>query len=277
MRRVLPFIIKIVFGLIAVLVILYLVSTVPKTASNDRNWAKDQAILPEVTFQGDIVAIKNIRNFTYESTATYTPAYYDKTFDLNGLTSLDFIVEPFKDPGAAHTMLSFGFEDGSYLSISVEIRKEIGESFSPVKGILREYELTYVIADERDVVKLRSNYRKDTVYLYPVSATRESIRTLFVDMLTRAESLRKNPEFYDTLTNNCIINIVDHVNGLALSKVPWDYRFIFPANVDVYAHELGLIAPGMTLEEARATYRINERAEKYADDPKFSNRIREEV
>lgn len=246
-----------------------------QNASNDRNWTIDQRVLATARIEGDFAHIKDIRNFTYESTATYTPAYYDKTFDLRTLTSLDYIVEPFGNIGAAHTFLSFGFADGSYVSVSVEIRKEIGESFSPLKGALRQYELTYVIADERDVVKLRTNYRKDDVYLYPVTASPETIRTLFVDMLTRANALAVHPEFYNTVTNNCIINIANHVNALAPQTVPWDYRLILPANSDVYAKDLGLIAQGMTIEEARTKYRINDKAERFADDPEFSKKIRE--
>lgn len=243
--------------------------------SNTRDWNLDQRILPEVEIQGDIAHIKNIRNFAYESVATYTPAYYDKSFDLTTLTSLDYIVEPFGNIGAAHTFLSFGFSDGSYVSISVEIRKEVGESFSPIKGVLRQYELTYVIADERDVIALRTNHRKDEVYLYPVTASVETIRTLFVDMLTRTNALSIRPEFYNTLTNNCIINITKHVNALVPKTVPWDYTLIFPANSDIYAQKLGLIAEGMTIEEARAKYRVNDKAERYADDPEFSKKIRE--
>jgi hypothetical protein len=242
--------------------------------SNDRNWTIDQRVLPTAEIEGDIAHIKNIRNFVYESVASYTPQYYDKSFDLTTLTSLDYIVEPFGNIGAAHTFLSFGFLDGSYVSVSVEIRKEIGESFSPLKGVLRQYELTYVIADERDVVALRTNHRKDEVYLYPTTASVETIRTLFVDMLTRANELAERPEFYNTLTNNCIINIANHVNALVPKTVPWDYTLIFPANSDVYAQKLGLIAQGMTIEEARAKYRINDAAERFADDPEFSDRIR---
>lgn len=243
--------------------------------SNERNWTKDQSILPYAIISGDEVEIKHIRNFTYASTTSYSPDYYTKTFDLTKLSSLDYIVEPFKGIGAAHTFLSFGFDDGSHVAISVEIRKEVGESFSPLKGLFRQYELVYVIADERDVIKLRTNYRKDNVYLYPVDTTKEHMRTLFVNMLRRANELRESPEFYNTLTNNCTTNIAGHINDITPNKISWDYRLLFPENSDVLAQELGLIAQGMTIEEARTKYRINEKAERYADDPEFSKRIRE--
>jgi hypothetical protein len=184
-------------------------------------------------------------------------------------------VVPFEGIGAAHTMLSFGFKGDRYLTISVEIRKEVGESFSAWRGLLNTYEIMYVIADERDVIDLRANHRKNDVYVYPVETTHENMRALFVDMITRAESLRREPEFYNTFSNNCTIAIARHVNKLNPDRVPWNYTFLLPRNSDKYAHELGLIAPDMTIEEAREKYRINARAAEFQGDPEFSKKIRE--
>lgn len=246
-----------------------------KIPSNDREWSLDQEVLPYADFNGDEVTVFNIRNFSYKSTSDYTPAYYNKTFDLNKLTSVDYIVEPFGSIGAAHTFVSFGFSTGDYLAISVEIRKEADESFSPIKGLLRNYELMYVIADERDAVKLRTNYRKDEVYLYPVSTPKEKMRQLLMDMLTRANTLKEHPEFYNTLTNTCTTNIADHVNKLTPSKIPWDLRLLFPENSDELAYELGLLDNSISLKELRKQHLINEKAEKYAASADFSKLIRE--
>lgn len=243
--------------------------------SNDRVWSDDQRTLSSATIRDTEVTLHNVRNFAYTSTTSFTPSYYDKKVRLDELISLDYIVEPFGNIGAAHTFLSFGFSDGSHIAISVEIRKEIGEAFSPWRGLLRQYELMYVIADERDVVKLRTNYRKDIVYLYPTTAKPEHIRSLFIDMLTRANTLREKPEFYNTITNNCTTNIAAHINTIVPNKVSWDYRLLFPENSDVLAQKLGLIAEGMTIKTARKRYQINEKAERFADDPDFSKRIRE--
>jgi Domain of unknown function (DUF4105) len=243
--------------------------------SHDRAWTTDQAILPNVRFDDNSVTIDNIRNFTYASTTSYTPSYYSRTILLDSVRSVDYIVEPFGSIGAAHTFLSFGFDDGTYLAISVEIRKEVGESFSPWKGLIRQFELMYVIADEHDVVDLRANHRKHDVYLYPSTVSREDARALFVDMLTRTQELQSKPEFYNTVTSNCTTNIVHHVNKLRDEPISWDRRMLFPEDSDVLAHELGLITPEMTVEEARVKYRINEKAEQYADDPEFSKKIRE--
>src|SRR3989338_5727732 len=127
----------------------YLLS--PEKPSNDHNFTLDQQVLSTAKIEGHTITIKDIRNFTYRTTTDYTPAYYDKTFDLKNLESVWYIVEPFKGYGFAHTFLSFGFKGGEYVSISVEIRKEKGEKFSPWKGLFNNYELMYVIADERDV------------------------------------------------------------------------------------------------------------------------------
>jgi hypothetical protein len=243
--------------------------------SNDRDWNADQTIVPEIEFNEEKVTVKNVRNFEYTTTTDYTPKYYDQTYDLTKIKSVDFMVEPFStNPGAAHTLLSFGFNDGKYVAISVEIRKEKGESFSPWKGLLRQYELMYVIADERDVIRLRSNYRHDQVFLYPIKTSKENMRALFVDMLKRAKKLQTEPEFYNTLTSTCTTNIVSHVNKLVPGRVPLDYRILMPGYSDRYAYELGLIDTDLPFEEARQVFNINARAEEYGDNPDFSKRIR---
>jgi hypothetical protein len=258
-------------------VIVFVFVSIFTEPSNDRNWSTDQAVLPYAEISGDTVSIHNIRNFKYASTTSYTVDYYDKTFDVSKLKKVWYIVEPFSGvPGSAHTFLSFEFEGEEFVSISVEIRKEKGESYSPVKGLLNQYELMYVIADENDVVKLRSNHRKDLVYVYPIKTTTERAQKLFLDMVERTNQLYSNPEFYNTLTNTCTTNIVSHVDTVAPDRISiFNLEILFPANSDRLAHELGLLDTNLPLEEARAKYLINERAMKYDSDPKFSVRIRE--
>lgn len=241
----------------------------------DREWSKDQTVPAEVIFNGDIVTIKNVRNFSYKSTADYTPGYYDTTVNLKDLTGVDYIVEPFGDIGAAHTFLSFGFEDGQQIAISIEIRKEIGESFSPWLGVLNQYELMYVIADERDVVDLRANHRLHDVYLYPTTANREKAKMLFISMLQRANKLQTEPEFYNTLRSNCTTNIASHINEITPNRISFDWRLILPEKSDELAKELGLIAPGLSIEEARAKYRINDKAKEFEGQEDFSILIRQ--
>ncbi|MDO8590774.1 MAG: DUF4105 domain-containing protein [bacterium] len=245
-------------------------------ASNDRDWNDDQAILPYAEINNNVVSIHNIRNFSYASTTSYTPSYYDKIFDLNKIKKVWYIVEPFSGiPGSAHTFLSFEFEGDQFVAISVEIRKEKGEAYHPIKGLFNQYELMYVIADEKDVVKLRSNYRKDLVYVYPVKTTKEKMQKLFLDMVKRANDLKDNPEFYNTITNTCTTNIVKHVDKITPNRVPlFNLRVLLPENSDKLAYELGLIDTALSFEESRVQYFINDRAIKYADAPDFSIKIR---
>jgi hypothetical protein len=247
-----------------------------KTPSNDRHWNQDQAILPYAEIQNNLVTIHNVRNFTYASTTSYTAHYYDKTFDVEKIKNVYYIVEPFSGfKGSAHTFLSFEFEGDNFVAISVEIRKEKGETFSAVKGLFANYEIMYVIADENDVVKLRSNHRKDLVYVYPVKATKEKMQALFLDMIARTNELKAQPEFYNSITNNCTTNIASHVNTISPNKVGWNLDLLLPANSDKYAYELGLIDNSLPFEEIRTKYLINERASTYADAPDFSVKIRQ--
>lgn len=276
MKRVLKLLGWTASGGVLLVVIFFLIVNIFIRPSNDRDWTTDQAILPYADINGDVVKIYNVRNFTYASTTSYTPSYYDATFDLSKLRKVYFVVEPFSGyVGAAHTFLSFEFENDRFVSISVEIRKEKGESFSAVKGLLNQYELMYVIADERDVVKLRSNYRKDQVYVYPIKADITKARAVFLDMVERANELRDEPTFYNTLTSTCTTNIISHVNTISPKRVPFDYRVLFPANSDKFAYELGLIDTELTFDEAREKFLINEKAMTYSEDTNFSRKIRE--
>ena len=242
--------------------------------SLERDWSPDQRVMPKATIDGDKVTIDKVRNFTYRATDDYTPAYEQRTYDLAKLDSVWFVVEHFGDaPAIAHTFVSFGF-GGEYVAISVEIRKERGEVYSPLKGMLRQYELMYVIADERDVLGLRTNFRRDPVYLYRVKSTPAQMRQMFLDMVGRANRLGTEPEFYNSLTNNCTSNIVAHVNTLAPRAIPFSYKTIFPAYSDRLAYELGLIPTDRPFEQVQAAHRVDLLAQRAPVGPDFSKTIR---
>ncbi|PIQ91652.1 MAG: hypothetical protein COV70_02560 [Parcubacteria group bacterium CG11_big_fil_rev_8_21_14_0_20_39_22] len=265
---------KIILGLLAIIIIGYGVFAVSVRPSNARDWSEDLSVLATSEFNDNLVTIKNIRNFKYDSVLEYTPDYYDKTFDLNEIKSVDFIVEPFSGV-AAHTFVAFGFEDGSYVDISIEVRREKGEFYNIFKGMVRRFELVYVVADENDVLKLRTNHRKDDVYIYPIDTTKEKMRKMFVSMLSRANKLAKEPEFYNTVTNNCTTNIVEHVNEISTKRVPLSYKYFLPKYSDELAYEIGLIKGEGTIEELRESHNVKEVANLYGDDPDFSHKIRE--
>lgn len=246
-----------------------------KKPSNYRNWSDDQKILPHAEINDNLIAIYNIRNFKYKTTEIYTPNYCDKTFDLDTIKSVDFILEPFsKFSGAAHTFLSFGFENGEYVAISIEIRKQKDEKFSAFKGLFNKYEIMYVVADEKDVIKLRSNFRKDKVYLYPIKITKGISQALFLEILNKVNELKNKPEFYNTITNTCSTNIVRHANLISPKKIPFNYKILMPGYADKLIFDLNLIDTNLALHEAKKIFLINEKAEKYADYDNFSEMIR---
>lgn len=247
--------------------------------SNFRNWSSDQALTSYAKFAGDRVTVHNVRNCRYLEEETYLVDYYDKSFSLSDVKTVDFIICPFPDtPSIAHTMLSFGMEDEEgepyHLVASVEIRREEGENFAAWKGSARQYELMYVLADEQDAIDLRVNHRGEDVYLYRTTATPEQARDLLVDVLRRTNQLAQEPEFYDTLTNNCTINIVRHINRLYPDRVAYDYRVLLPGHSDRLAYDLGLIERHGSFEETKARAHINGIARRYHGDVAFSQRIR---
>ena len=247
----------------------------PLVPTNDRDWTLEQAKLALADFDGNRVTVHNIRNCRWRKPDDFTVSYYDQTFDMDGLRSVDFIVVPFNEtPSLGHTMLSFGFNDGEHLAVSVEIRKERGQKFSALGGFFRQYELIYVVASERDVIQKRVNCDLSDVYLYRSTATPEQAKELFVDVMRRVDKLAHSPEFYDTLTNNCTTNIRNHVNHLKPHEVPYDYRVLLPGLSDELAYDLGLIERHGSYAETRLHARVNYQAYLHRDDPMFSQAIR---
>jgi len=253
----------------------YLALVVLVRPSNSRDWSPDTGRTATAVINHDFVDIANVRNANYSSTTDYDVRWENRRYDLRKLESVWFVVEPFSDwRGPAHTFLSFGFGNGEYIAISVEIRKEKGESFSPVGGLLQQYELIYVIGDEHDLIGLRANYRHDDVYLYKMRATPEQIRELFVSMLERANQVAANPEFYNTLSNTCTTNIVEHINSLVPGRIPLSYKTLLPAYSDELAFDLGLIDTALSRDTFRAAHKINDMAKRHANDTDFSAAIR---
>jgi hypothetical protein len=243
--------------------------------SNALDWSPDQARLAHAEFDGDQVTVHNVRNCTYLSTDDYVVNWDDRTYDLNKLDRVDFIKVPFKEmPLLAHTMLSFGFQDGEHLAVSVEVRKRKGQTYSAAKGAARQFHIMYVVADERDALKLRTNYRHDDVYLYLAKATPEQARALFVDVMTRVNKLYREPEFYDTFTNNCTTNIAQHINNLRPGRVPLGPEVLVNGYSDRLAYDLGLLDTDKPFEQARAAAEIGHVARALPDHVDFSSSIR---
>ena len=266
-------------GLLAAALLVPLLIALPAFVfrpSNDRSWISGQRLLPSAELSRDSVTIRNVRNFVYRPDGAAIERYEDRRYDLDKIESVWFILAPFDTirRGAAHSFLSFGFADSQHVAISVEARREVGEDYSLLKGMLRQFEIMYVIGDERDLIGLRTNIRNDEVYVYPIKTTPAKVRALFVQMLERANQLRREPEFYHTILNNCTTNILDHANQVATRRIPYTRDVLLPGNADKLALELGLIDSPNAIEELRRKYLVNGRARRHADDPLFSLRIR---
>jgi hypothetical protein len=247
--------------------------------SNFRNWTPEQAVLPYAEFDGNRVTVHNVRNCQYFADDTYLVDYYDKSFDVAAIRGVDFLMVPFEGmPSLAHTMLSFELAgpDGQpqYVAVSVETRKEKDETYAAWKGSARQYELMYVVADERDVIKQRSNFRHEDVYLYNTTATPDVAQKLFVDGMGRVNELASRPEFYDTITNNCTTNIVRHIDRVRPNRISYDLRMLLPGLSDKLAYDQGLLVPYGTFEQTKQRAYVNPLAERYADRQDFSQLIR---
>ena len=262
-------------GAVTLFVLFYCLLIMLVRPSNVRDWSLDQTRLAHAKFSVNKVQIQNVRNAVYRSSSEFDVQWETRTYDLSQIETLWFLVEPFSDwRGPAHTFLSFGFADDQYLGVSVEIRKEKGEAFSPLLGLFRQYELIYVLADERDLITLRAKYRSDPVFLYKMRATREQIQALLVSMLQRANRLAEHPEFYNTLNNTCTSNIVKHIDVIAPGRIPWSYKTLLPAYSDDLSFDLGLIDTSLPRDQYRAAHQINALVLKYADSANFSKAIR---
>ncbi|QDU25151.1 hypothetical protein ETAA8_02130 [Anatilimnocola aggregata] len=247
------------------------------TASNDRNWIIEHRVLADAKMAGDQITIHNVRDAEFFTYRDCVVDYYDKTFKLGDVQNVDYLVVPFNEQRAlAHTMLSFGLADGDRVGVSVEVRLEQGEEYHPATGLLGQFELIYVVASERDLIRVRTEHRKCDVYAYRGNSTPEQTQALLVDILRRVNQLRTKPELYDSISNNCTTNIVQHINKLAPGKIPQDYRVLLPGFSDQLAYELKLIDTTLPFEETKRRARVNDLALKYRDDPNFSARIRGE-
>jgi hypothetical protein len=244
--------------------------------SADRNWTLEHSVTPEFVVDGDRLTVRGVRNFAWTSATTFEPLWEEREYDLAGLRRVWYILTPFSRAwrGPAHALISFEFDGDEYLAISVEARREEGERYGLVKGMLRRFELIYVAGDEKDLVGFRAIHRGDSVYTYPARASADGARALLLDMASEANRLRTEPAFYHTIFDNCTTRIVEHVNRVTSTPVGRSWRILVPGYSDALAHELGLIDDEGTLDEVRARWFANERALEWRDTDDFSARIR---
>ena len=244
--------------------------------SNDRQWLADQSKTPSADTEGQQYTLRNIRNCNYLSTEDYVVNYYDRQIELSQVRSVDFIVVPFLNTDRlAHTMVSFGLDDGSYLAVSVEVRKEVGEGYSALKGFGPNYELIYVIGDERDLIGVRAKHWGNQVYVYPSVASAGQAQALFVDIMERVNKLSVEPEFYNSLTNNCTTNLANHVNQVSPERIRYGWKVLLPGFSAEYAYELGLLDQRIPFEDLTEIAHVNDLVESHLNSDQFSKLIRQ--
>lgn len=246
--------------------------------SPEGSYPPETSVVPRVIFHEGLVTIKGIRDFRYTSETDFKTAYYDKTIDIGDIQTVDYVLSYWtEDRSIAHGFVSFGLKDGSYLPVSIEIRRKIGDSYGIIKGLFKQFQLIYIWADERDIIALRTNYRKEDVYLYRSTLTPDECRRLFFDMAMRTEKLAVSPEFYNTLTQNCTSSIIDHLLRVSPDRLGKARRYLFNGYTDKAAFDGGLVLKLGTFAQTKDKSYIDERAIKAGDNPDFSQKIRSHI
>jgi hypothetical protein len=267
-RRVAALVTSATFGV----VLLWFLSIAP---SNDRDWSEDQSRLARAIVDGTRVTLRDVRDFRYRSTEDWDPRWYDLTVDTSELEGIDFFLIRFgENPAVGHTMVSFRFSGDRFVIVSIEIRKERGESFGLFKGLFRQFELAYVVGDERDLVQLRTNHRGNDVYLYPCAGSQETQVEYFLEMCRGIERSSAAPEFYDTVRRNCTTVLARHWEGIMGIELGFDHRILLPGLVDDLAAELGLIERSTLPGDTSSTAYITDDALEAGGSDDFSLGIR---
>jgi len=254
-----------------VLVAIWWLSLAP---SYSRDWTPDVARTARASFLGSSVTIQNVRNFKYRSESDYDQRWETRTYDLDQIRGVDLFLSFWGPTQFAHTIVSWDFDDGQRLAISIETRKEKGESYSALRGFFRRYELYYVVADERDLVGLRTNHRGEQVYLYSIRIPASQARALLVDYLDEVNRLANHPQWYNALTQNCTTTIRGHARNVGAGG-RLDWRLLANGRLDQLLYERGQLGTDLPFANLRAHSNITEKAKAAGDSPDFSARIRQ--
>jgi uncharacterized protein DUF4105 len=242
--------------------------------SNDRAWQPDVSQTAWAEINGDDVTVHNVRNCDYRTVTDFTPHWETRAVRLSQITGIDVAINYWGSPWIAHPIVSFQFSDGLPLCFSIETRKTIGQQYSTLEGFYRQYTLIYIVADERDVIRLRTNYRREDIYLYHTLASPDQARQRFREYINTVNVLHENPRWYNAVTNNCTTSI--RAQRAAKLRTRWDWRILFNGKIDEMLYQDHAIAAGgLSFSELKQRSLINERARAADNSPDFSQLIRE--
>jgi hypothetical protein len=219
-------------------------------ARNDRDWQPDVALLPDARIEGERIVFSSVRDFDWSSAEEGTERWTDRSFPLGDVVGVDLVTSDWGAPAIVHTLLSFQLADGRRLAVSIETRKERGESYSAISGLFRQYELYYVVAEERDVIGVRAVHRGERLRLYPLAVEPETARELLISYARRMEELQARAVWYNALTSSCTTSIRRHALELGLAR-PWDWRLLANGRVDRMLFENGRIASSLPFDALR--------------------------
>jgi Domain of unknown function (DUF4105) len=242
-------------------------------ASNDRLWADDVAQIAAATIEGDKVTLQNVRNFDWRSNTDYIQRWETRVYDLAQLNSVDMIMSYWRGPAVAHMLVSFGFAAGEHVAFSVEVRRDKRQNYSEIGGFFKEFALSIIAADERDVIRVRTNVRGEDAYLYRVRMPLFAMRSLFLGYLGESNSLVSTPRFYNTITANCT-TLVYHMMTRIVGYLPLNHRILLTGYFPAYVYEVGGLDQRLPLAELRALGRITDRARESDHSETFSADIR---
>lgn len=248
----------------------------------NRDWNPEVSRLLSYQRTGSQVTLYNVRNFAWQPNGHYTERWETRHYNLNQIKGVNIITSYWMGPQIAHTLVSFDFENQDPLVFSIEIRKEKQESFSAIGGFFRQFELSLIAADEKDIIYTRSNVRKEQVYMFPIEMPKAQAQALFLEYLKTADELRQQPEWYNTLTSNCTTLVFDMVQAINPNKLPKDYRLLASGYLPNYLYDLNVLSHQYTMEQWYRMAYINPRAAQFdlgqnKTSAHFSHIIRESL
>ncbi len=204
-----------------------------KTHRTKLPWKKGQQQLCNVKIDGTIAIFSHVRDYDYRWVDTEADAkvmyHHDQSYDMSTITWVYLYSVPFgRNDVLSHMMLSFHFEDGRDITLSVEARRKEGESYAAMKWLMNYYKLIYVWWTKQDLVGgVRLYVRKVPVYEYQLDLTHSQAVKMFQQLIQTSHDLASHEQRYSTVTNNCVTNIRNPLYTITRKGRSWHPRLLY--------------------------------------------------